>query len=234
MIVASDIMTKAGVQLLDEDHIRWPLAELAGWINEGVQAIVLAKPSASCTTVALPLQKGTRQILPDAIDDKATLQLVGINRNLKGAAEPREGGRAIRTAARALLDAQEPNWHDPSYVPFRREVRQVIYDENVPTEFYVYPGNDGTGLVEAAVSTLPPPVAPAPDADPDALASWLAPVGLADPYSGPLLDYVLSRCHQKDDTAADGVKAQSHYQLFAAALGIKVQSEGTSNPNRRR
>ena len=44
---ASEIMKLAGVQLLDEDHIRWPLTELADWVNDGVKAIVLAKPSAS-------------------------------------------------------------------------------------------------------------------------------------------------------------------------------------------
>lgn len=234
MILASEIMLKAGILLLDKDHIRWPLDELAGWINEGVRAIILAKPSASCSTVAISLAKGTHQILPASIGGRETLQLVGVNRNLKSAAEPRVGGRAIRTAARALLDAQEPNWHNGSYVPYRREVRQVIFDENVPTEFYVYPGNDGSGVVEAAVSTLPPPVVAPGGADQDVTATWALPVGLAEPYGGPLVDYVVSRAHMKDDTAADAGKATAHYQLFAAALGIKVQSEGSSNPNRRR
>jgi hypothetical protein len=233
MIRASDIMNKAGIQLLDQDHIRWPLSELALWINEGVRSIVLAKPSASCVTVALPMTKGTRQGIPGSIDGKTTLQLVGINRNLRKA-EPREGGRSIRTAARALLDAQEPNWHNPSYVPFRAEVRQVVFDENVPTEFYTYPGNDGTGLVEAAISALPPPVEAPAGADLAEMATWDLSVGIDEPYGAPLLDYVLCRCHQKDDTAADLAKATAHYQLFATAIGIKVQSEGSGNPNRRR
>lgn len=233
MILASEIMTKAGILLLDEDHIRWPLDELAGWINEAVRAVILAKPSAGSKTVALPLVKGTHQILPPSIDGRETLQLVGINRNLNSAAEPRAAGRAIRTAARALIDAQEPNWHDASYVPFRREVRQVIFDENVPTEFYVYPGNDGNGVVEAAVALLPAPVTAA-GGDPDLIQTWAVSTGLAEPYGGPLVDYVVSRSHMKDDTAADTAKAMSHYQLFATALGIKVQAEGSTNPNRRR
>ncbi|AAL49590.1 unknown [Sinorhizobium phage PBC5] len=231
---ASEIMRLAGIQLLDEDHIRWPLIELADWVNEGVKAIVLAKPSASSKSAAIQLVKGTHQTLPGTIDGKATLQLIGINRNLVSAAEPRQGLRAIRTCARDVLDAQEPNWHTASYVPFRKEVRQVIYDENLPTEFYVYPGNDGSGFVEAAFSFLPTSVKVANGADPEKIASWDIDVGLPEPYSVPLLDYVLYRCHQKDDTAADLGKATSHYQLFATAVGIKVQSEGTSNPNRRR
>ncbi|MCA1490085.1 hypothetical protein I6F11_04025 [Ensifer sp. NBAIM29] len=231
---ASEIMKLAGVQLLDEDHIRWPLSELAEWINEGVKAIVLAKPSASSKSAAVQLVKGTRQTLPDTIDGKVPLQLIGVNRNLASTAEPRQGLRAIRTAARDLLDAQEPNWHNASYVPFRKEVRQVIYDENVPTEFYAYPGNDGTGIVEAVVSLLPTPVAVAEGGDEDVLESWDIDVGLPEPYSVPLLDYVLYRCHGKDDTAADAAKSTAHYQLFATAVGIKAHSEGASNPNRRR
>ncbi|MBD9539920.1 hypothetical protein IB276_10685 [Ensifer sp. ENS04] len=231
---ASDIMRLAGVQLLDEDHIRWPLTELADWVNEGVKAIVLAKPSASSLSSPIQLAKGTYQVLPATIAGKAPLQLIGINRNLASAGEPRQGLRAIRTCARDVLDAQEPNWHNASYVPFRKEVRQVIYDENVPTEFYVYPGNDGTGFVEAVLSVLPTPVEVAGGADVALLESWAIDVGLPEPYSVPLLDYVLYRSHQKDDTAADLAKSTAHYQLFATAVGIKVQAEGSSNPNRRR
>lgn len=233
-IYASDLMTLAGIQLLDEDHIRWPLSELAGWINEGVKAIVLAKPSASAVTAAILLSEGTRQTLPSTVDGKTPLQLLGVNRNLAEATPPRRGLRVIRTVARDLLDAQEPNWHNESYVPYRKEVRHVIFDENTPTEFYVYPGNDGNGIVEAAVSVLPTPIAAPGGADEALLATWAIDVGLPEPYSVPLLDYVLYRCHGKDDTAADAAKASAHYQLFAAAVGIKVQSESATNPNRRR
>ncbi len=234
MLKASELMALAAIQLLDEDHIRWPLAELAGWINEGVKAIVLAKPSAASATAALTLTQGTRQALPATVEGKTPIQLLGVNRNLASAATPRLGLRVIRTAARDQIDAQEPNWHNRSYVPYRKEVRQVIFDEQVPTEFYVYPGNDGTGIVEAAFSFLPTPVAPANGADASLLDSWAIDVGLPEPYSVPLLDYVLFRCHSKDDTAADAAKAQGHYQIFATAVGIKVQVESANNPNKRR
>ncbi|MGK9200494.1 phage adaptor protein [Sinorhizobium meliloti] len=231
---ASELMALAAIQLLDEDHIRWPLAELAGWVNEGVKAIVLAKPSSASMTAALQLGQGTRQALPSTIDGKAPIQLLGVNRNLASTETPRLGLRAVRTAARDQIDAQEPNWHNRAYVPYRKEVRQVIFDEQVPTEFYVYPGNDGTGIVEVAFSFLPKPVALANGKDATLLESWAIDVGLPEPYSVPLLDYVLYRCHSKDDTAADAAKAQGHYQLFATAVGIKVQVESANNPNKRR
>lgn len=231
---ANDLMSKAATLLLDDEHVRWPLAELADWINEATKALVLAKPSAASRTSPLTLSKGTYQTLPDTIEGAVPLQLLGINRNLVSTAPTRIGGRVIRTAARALLDAQEPNWHDPAYEPFRKEVRQVIFDETLPLEFYTYPGNDGTGVVEVAFAFLPAPVAPLTNTDPATLEAWDVDIGVPEPYSVPLLDYVLFKAFSKDDIAGDPTKAMSHYQTFAAAVGIKVQTEASSNPNRRR
>ncbi|MGV1752786.1 phage adaptor protein [Agrobacterium sp. CG674] len=231
---ANDILRRASVLLIDDEHARWPLTELADWLNEAVKAIVLAKPSASSRTYPLPLSEGTYQELPITLDGVNPLQLLGINRNLAGDGSTRIGGRAIRTAARALLDAQEPNWHDPAYAPFRKEVRQVIFDENLPLEFYTYPGNDGTGMVEIAISYLPAPVIALADQDETTYEAWDVDIGLPEPYSVPLLDYVLYKAFSKDDIAGDPTKAMSSYQTFAAAVGIKVQAESSANPNRRR
>jgi hypothetical protein len=149
---ASDVMKRASVLLLDEDNVRWPLSELADCINDAVKAIILAKPSASARTAQLPLDQGTYQKIPDTLDSVTPLQLLGVNRNIIDTVK-NIGGRAIRTAARAMLDSHEPNWHNPAYVPFAKEVRQVIFDENVPLEFNCYPGNDGHGVVE--ISPIP-------------------------------------------------------------------------------
>ncbi|MCI9865507.1 hypothetical protein RHIZ_06075 [Rhizobium skierniewicense] len=231
---ANDILRRASVLLIDDEHARWPLSELADWLNEAVKAIVLAKPSASSRTLPLPLAKGTYQELPATLDGVTPLQLLGVNRNLVGDGSTRIGGRAIRTAARALLDAQEPNWHNPAYEPFRKEVRQVVFDENLPLEFYAYPGNDGNGVVEVALSYLPAPALPLAGQDETTYAAWNVDIGLPEPYSVPLLDYVLYKAFSKDDIAGDPTKAMSHYQTFAAAVGIKVQTESSANPNRRR
>lgn len=223
---ASDIMRLAGVVLLDEDYVRWPLSELAAWIDDGVAAIVSVKPSAASTTLDLNLVRGTKQTLPD---DERVVQLLGIIRN---AGRDGAGGRMVRSTTRAEVDANEPRWHDPSYVPFRKEVRQFMFDENLQRTFYVFPGNDGTGVVEAAVSQLPQKVADQKSGEGLDLDSWNVVVGIADFYQPPLLDYVLYRAFSKDDPAANASRATIHYQAFATALGIKSQVEKQTSPRK--
>lgn len=225
-VMASDILTDAATILQDADHVRWPLPELAKWLNQAQRAIILAKPSANTETVALEMVLGTLQSLTDA----SHLLLLRITRNLKGASAPFTGGRAIRPTARETLDASAPGWHDRREVPFRDEVRQYVYDEANPREFYVYPGNTGDGRVEAQVSVLPDMIATTGTAigDYEALA-----IGLPEPYAPVILDFVLYRAFSKDDMGADIGRARLHYQAFAEALGIKAQAESLNSPNAR-
>jgi hypothetical protein len=225
-MTGAELLTRAAEVLQDNEHVRWPLPELVRWTNDGMRAVVLAKPSANSKSAALTLVEGTLQTLTD----NTHLLLLRLPRNLKQASPP-IGARAIRPTNREVLDASEPSWHDRAVVPFKKEVRQYVFDEANPREFYVYPGNDGTGLVEAVVSVLPTFLAATGDAN--VLASYTAELGLAEPYGVIVLDYVLYRAYGKDDVGADPGRAQMHYQAFASALGIKLQVEGASSPNSR-
>jgi len=225
---ASTIMTSAAVLLFDEEHIRWPLAELAAWLDEGVCAIVVVKPSASSVTMTLELEKGTKQKLPD---DASILQLLDILRNVEGINGA--AGRAIRSASRAELDSNQPRWHDPAYVPFRKEVRQFVFDAGLPREYFVYPGNDGTGKIDAAVAKLPDTIVSRQSGDETSVASWEIDVGLADQYQPALLDYVMYRAFSKEDPAASPQRAVTHYQAFATAIGLRSQVESSTSPGRK-
>jgi len=224
-MLASELLTRAATVLQDESHVRWPLPELVNWINDGQQAIVLAKPSANSQSVVLSLTIGTLQTLTD----NGHLMLLRLPRNLTSAGPPRVGGRAIRAVDREVLDASEPNWHDRATIPFKREVRQYVFDEENPREFYVYPGNDGTGLVEAVVATLPEKLVA--NGNETLIASYGTALSLDDPYGLVVLDYVLSRAFAKDDVGADLTRAGLHMQAFMTALGIKVQSDAAKSPN---
>lgn len=231
MPTGREILEKAATLLLDDDHIRWPLPELCGWLNAGVKATVLAKPSASTTSMTLNLIAGTLQTVP-AAGTPTPLMLLKLVRNLRNGNDPREGGRAITITSQAALDAAEPNWHDRRTVPYRAEVRQYVFDEANPLEYYVYPGNVGTGLVEAVVSTLPAPLEAS--ADPLLITAYEGSVGLPEPYSEPLLDYVMSRALGKDDLTGNAGRAMTHFQMFAAAVGLKIKIEGATSPNAKR
>lgn len=235
MPTAREIMEKAAILLQDEEHIRWPLDELAGWINDAVSAIILAKPSASSESRVMELDAGTLQRVPQNGGQPQPLMLVRVVRNLRSAGtggSAREGGRIITATDRATLDALSPYWHDRNYVPFRREVRQYVYDEANPLEFYAYPGNDGNGLIEIIVSVIPARVVAQGDAT--EIASWGMPVGLPEPYSVPLLDYVLYRSFSKDAEGADPGRAGAHYTQFATAIGLKIEVERATSPNAKR
>lgn len=228
---ARDIMARAGVLLNDEEHVRWRLPELADWINEAVRAIILAKPSAHSESRIVQLAAGTLQALPTEGAD-TPLALVRLVRNVRSTEPPFDSGRIITPVARDTLDATEPYWHERGYTPFRKEVRHYVYDEANPLEFYVYPGNDGTGYVEMVLATCPPPLtAPSAPDDPEA---WTADVGLPEPYSVPILDYVLFRAQSKDDDSGNAGRAMTHFQMFAQAIGLKIQVEGATSPNARR
>ena len=224
-MTGAELLTRAATILQDSAHDRWPLPELVNWINDGQRVIVLAKPSANSGSVALMLAAGTLQ----SLSNPAHLALLRITRNLKAAGPPAVGGRIVRPTNRDALDAAEPSWHDPRVVKYARDVRQYVFDEGNPREFSVYPGNDGTGIVEAVVSLLP--TALAASGDPAAIESYGATLALPEPYSVILLDYILYRAFSKDDIAAEASRARLHYQAFAQSLGIKIQAEGATSPN---
>jgi hypothetical protein len=227
MLAASAIMTLAGRNLNDEGAVRWTLPELCDWINEAVKAILLAKPSAYSQPVVLNLQSGTLQSLLTA-----HLSLLRVTRNITATGSPPVGGRIIRPTTRDALDASSPYWHVSSSVPFQKEVRQYVYDEENPREFYVYPGNNGTGMIEALVSMLPTPVSAAVGSkNPTDVAAYAVDVGLTDLYQAPVLDYVLFRAFSKDDPAGNPAGATAHFQAFAAAIGMKTQVEASNSPN---
>jgi len=234
MLTGTVIFNRAATLLNDAEHVRWPLPELCEWLNEGVNAIVLAKPSASSLTTVLQLVYGTHQFVDTnlALPQGKPVMLLNVLRNVVSPAEPFIGGRTIKRTDRALLDSTEPDWHNRNIVQFRKEVRNFIYDELVPLEYWTYPGNDGTGFVEAELSVLPPPVVAA--GNPASIGSYGASVGLMDLYSGPLLDYVLYRCQLKDDIDGAAGRSAVHFQQFASVLGIKVQVEKAHTPNARR
>lgn len=231
MLTGREVMERAGILLHDEDHVRWPLHELARWVNEAVDAVLLAKPSASSATIVIAMQAGTLQRVPTT-GTPTPLRLMGLTRNILEDGATRTAGRTVTATIRSLLDKHEPNWHDRRHTPYRREVRQFVFDEENPREFFVYPGNDGTGKVEAVVATRPAPLAATGPADD--IASYGGSLGLDDVYSGALVDYVCYRAQQKDDEASNTGRAAVHYQNFATAIGLKIQVEGATSPNRQR
>lgn len=224
---AKDIMLRVQLVLNDAGAVRWTLPELRLWLNDGLREIVTAKPNANAKTVELPLQKGTYQVLPDTY-----VALMQITRNLTSvdASVNKRAGRAITTIQRATLDAIMPGWQDPAVLPYAAQVVHVIDNQMDPRTFFVAPGNDGTGTVEAIVSELPADIAE--PINPLLIDSYTATVPLHDIYRTVLTDYVLYKAFSKEtDVATASQRAVGHLTRFNDALGVKMSKEAELNVN---
>lgn len=225
MKTAQDVLTAAGTLLSDDGFVRWTLPELVTWMNAGLGAIVLQKPSATASTVAFPLVSGTLQTLPSEY-----LSILRPVRNLRGTAADRQPRKVLTVVDDTAISSLNPGWHDPYSVPFKQQVKHFIFDEANPRSFYVYPGNDGTGSIELVVCAKPATIVA--NGNENALASYAADLPLDLTYYDALLDYIMHRAYSKDmQFAGSANRAVMHYQQFARALGLKVASERYSSPN---
>lgn len=211
---AAQVMKRASTILQDAGAVRWTLPELCDWLNEGLRAIVGIKPNAATRTVTLPLVEGTRQALP--------AQYTMLSRVLRNSGTT---GRAVQVLARReILDSQIPGWHSP---PYAEMVQYVWQDAMNPREFYVVPGNDASGSVEAIVGVMPEPVPiPATAADALNIESYAVEIALPDLYQNIVLDMLLYRAFSKDGAAADAAqRSTAHLELANAALNMLNSAE---------
>lgn len=205
MINVADVIRSTAATLNDEDHVRWPVAELFDAINQAASATVVLRPSANAVSKNLTLVEGAEQTLP-----QDSIQLLDIIAN--------DDGTPVDRTERYLLDAQAPGWRKEKK---RSRIRHFTYDDRAPNKFYVYPPAEAGVVVEAMYSEPPPLVT----SETDTLA-------LGRVYLPAIINYVLYRAFSKDSEFADGQIAMLHYQSFSQALGIQNQSAVAVSPNK--
>lgn len=218
----AEILAETGVSLTDEDAVRWPLVERLGYINDAIREIVAAKPNAAAITTTLELVAGTLQRLPEAYTtlSRVTRNIITPHDDPGGPV----GGEAIRPlASRDDLDALIPGWQNNASL-FAKRVVHVIYDLADPRVFYVAPGNDGTGMVEAVVTRQLEDIAdPTPVTD---INAYSAVIPLRDPYRNAVREYVLHRCYAKDaGIPAAANRSVGYLESFNAKLAAIGQGE---------
>lgn len=216
-ILASAIIDKAEIILLDTTNTRWPTSELLGWLNDGQREVCIHKPDACVVNKAVQLAAGTKQRIGiDSNNTADAVMFLDMPRNLGD--DGLTPGPAIRPVSREILDTQQPDWHTGTAYS---EVKHFTYDPRDPKHVYVFPRQDGTAYVEMVYAASP--------AD---LGSLAAAINVDDIYHNPLLDYVLYRAYSKDaEYAANVARATAHYQAFANAMGLRTAAMGMLNPN---
>ena len=211
MSIAAQALIRRVVETLqDTTSIRWPVAELVRYLNDGQREIIVHRPDAMVTNASVSLASGTKQSLP-----ANGAKLIDVVRNSAG------NKRAIRMCAREILDAQSPGWHNLSGV---NEIVHFMFDPRDPKVFYVYPPAAASGAsVDLVYSALPTDITePAAGTD---FAAVTGNISVPDIYSNALQDYVLYRAYTKDSQyAGNEARAQARYAAFANALGIEIKA----------
>jgi len=220
-VTVQSVIDRAQTVLQDTTGVRWPVVgELVLWINDAQREIALLKPDASAANDTITLVAGTKQSIPSGGN-----RLLKAVRNMS-AAIGGAGRRAVRLVDREVLDAQTPDWHDPSVggdAAHTALVKHYIYDEANPRNFYVYPGVSGSAYLEIIYSANPTAVAQNDN------------LSIPDIFANAIMNYVLYMAYMKDaEFAGNAQRASSHYQLFTASVTGKGQIDAITNPNMER
>ena len=214
-IAAQSIIRRCVETLQDTTSIRWPVAELVRYLNDGQREVVLYRPDSMVTNATVACVAGTKQTLP-----ANGAKLIEVIRN-SGTR------RAVRLVNREILDAQMPGWHN---LTGQNELLHYMYDPRDPRTFYVYPPATTGAQLDIVYAAYPTDIA-----EPSDGALYTAVTGnisLPDIYGNVLQDYILYRAYTKDsEYAGNAQRAQAHYAAFANALGIEIKATVAVAPN---
>lgn len=217
-VTVQSVIDRAQTVLQDTTGVRWPVVgELVLWINDAQREIALLKPDSSATNATVTLVTGTKQDIPSGGN-----RLLRVVRNMSAASNG-VGKRSVRVVDREVLDAQTPDWHDPTVTgdaAHTTVVKHYIYDDSNPRNFYVYPGVAGNAYLEIIYSSNPAAVAQS------------ANLSIPDIFANAVMNYVLYMAYMKDaEYAGNAERATNHYNLFTnSVMGKGVIDSGTS-PN---
>ena len=217
-VTVQSVIDRAQTVLQDTTGVRWPVVgELVLWINDAQREIALVKPDASATNATITLATGTKQDIPSGGN-----RLLKVVRNMS-AASSGTGKRSVRLVDREVLDAQTPDWHDPTVAGDAAHttiVKHYIYDEANPRNFYVYPSVSGNAYLEIIYSSNP------------AVVTQSSNLSIPDIFANAIMNYVLYMAYMKDaEFAGNAQRASSHFQLFTASVTGKGQIDAITNPN---
>tara|TARA_R100000995_G_scaffold84526_1_gene63480 strand:+ start:505 stop:1191 length:687 start_codon:yes stop_codon:yes gene_type:complete len=218
-LTGANLITRIQDTLQDTTGVRWSEAELLRYINDAQREIVNFRPESSADHANVQLATGTEQSIPDV-----GLRLIKIVRNMSATGGSATGAKAIRLVDVNILNAQEPDWHDPTVTGDATHgtiVKHYVFDEDDPRKYYVYPGVSGNAYVEIVFSRTPTD-----------LANTSATIYIDDIYGNAIVDFVLYKAYMKDaEFASNSQRAGQHYQLFTSSLGQGGSAQNILSPN---
>lgn len=215
-VTAQSIIRRVAETLNDVTSVRWPVAELVRYLNDGQREVGTYRPDALVAGATVNLAAGSKQSLP-----ANGIKLMDIVRNAS------TSQRAVRMTNRQILDAQIPNWHNLAGVT---EILHFIYDPRDPLVFYVYPPAAASGAAVYMIYAGTPAAITEP-ADGSTYSNVTGNIGVPDIYANALIDYVLYRAYTKDtEYSGNASRAQAHYQAFVNALTVEANATAVASP----
>ena len=219
-LTETNLLARIRDTLQDNTSVRWSDAELRRYINDAQREIVNFRPEASAKTANVALVVGTRQTIPTE-----GLRLIKITRNMSDASGGATGKRAVRLVNVDILNAQDPDWHDPTATGSSTHgttVKNYVFDDDDPRVFYVYPGASSTSTFLEIVYSK----------SPTDLTTGSSTIDIDDTYANAIVDFVLYRAYLKDaEYAGNAQRAGTHYQLFQASVGQGAKAQLLLDPN---
>jgi hypothetical protein len=223
-ITAQSIIRRCVETLQDNTSVRWPVAELVRYLNDGQREVVLYRPDSVVTAATITCVAGTKQSVPSG-----GAKLIEVIRNVA----PTSAKKAVRLTNREILDAQTPAWHNATGTV---DILHFMFDPRDPKTFWVYPPATTSAQVDILYAAYPTDIAE--PADGSTYSAVTGNISLQDVFGNSLIDYILYRAYTKDSEYAGNLqRAQAHYASFANALGIEIKATvavapaAKSNPN---
>ena len=213
MLVSAHIAAVSDT-LRDVNNVTWTKPNHVAFLNDAIRALVLVRPDASSVTADMTLAPGTRQELA-----AGELRLIRVVRNM--GTDGSTPGKAVRLGSMDSLDAFNPDWHTATAAT---AIREYMYDEARPDEFWVSPPVHATIAVHVQVmkSVLPAEVTGYGGSD-------VLPVD--DIYAPALREWCTYLAFSRDsEKTPNWQRAARHFAAFFNTLQIKMQADMAINP----
>jgi len=194
------------------EHVRWAEADLLEYLTDAIRVVVLLRADANSVTVPVLLSIGsTRQTVPA---DGA--RFLGIVRNMGG--DGQTPGLPVTAIAREDLDAANQDWHMDG---FSGVIDHFVFDDTVPTVFYVSPPPAAGVYVDLSYARIP--------AD---IENTAAELPLNATWAEPLREYMMYRAYTRNDSSTEDLsKGERHLSRFFTVLGEESKAKLVFSPN---
>lgn len=201
-MLASDVLDKAEILLLDESNDRWTEAELLGWLTDGLRALANLRPYSVASKTVETLVTGSRQAVPTG-----SFLLLDILRNM--GADGATPGKPIRRVDSGIQRAFGSTWHSADD---GAAVANFTYDPDLePLVYHVVPRIPSTPVITVEMIHA---------VTPSDVAATSSTLPVNEEYEQGLVDYVLYRAFSKDSEFAENERADYYYKKFLATTSV--------------